>query len=120
MVKDAHIHLPNSQFIPNDRSGCSLKHAINAWLTANSAPAPDIAALTQPAAPTPFHHNSPPHATLSFEAVWSEVHMMQITDTAPENLPNNEIEGGELYNLFKVLTMEKVEQKKCDSQPPRP
>ena len=30
-------------------------------------------------------------------------------DTAPENLPNDESEGGELYNLFKVLAMEKVE-----------
>ena len=122
MVKDSHIHLPNGQLIPNNGSGHGLKHAIDAWLTANSAPTSDISALIQPSVPTPFHHDPPPHTALSFKAVQSEVHMAQITDTAPEDPPDDNAKNkeSELYDLFEVLTTERTDWKKCNTQLPQP
>ena len=116
MVKDSCIHLPIGQLIPNNGSRHGLKHAIDVWLTANSAPTPDISALTQPSVPTPFHCDPPPHTVLSFEATQSEVHMAQIMDTAPEDPPddNAKNEESELYDLFEVLTTERTDQKKCN------
>ena len=72
--------LPNGQITPqkkNNGSGCSLKYGIDTWFAANSAPSVTV----QSSKPVPFQCDTAPHATLSFKAIRSEVHMAQITNT---------------------------------------
>jgi hypothetical protein len=68
--------------------------------------------------PTTFQQEALPHASLSFEAIHSEVHMAQITDTAetemPEDLIDDDNIGSELFDLFEVLA---TEQRKHGSKP---
>ncbi len=123
-IQNSRVHLPNGQPILNDGSGRGLKHGIDTWLAANSTPASDPTSTTiQPTMPIPFQHDAPPHTALSFEAIQSEVHMAQITDTAgPEDAPNDsslDDEDAELYNLYEVLATERSDRKKRDTRPPR-
>jgi hypothetical protein len=103
-VQNGHIHLPN---------------------TSNSASTPDAppAQVSSPNA-IPFQRDAPPHTALSFEAIRSEVHTVQITDTAwsttPEESNNEDDSDSQLYKLSEVLAIEKAEQLKQDSRPPKP
>ena len=124
MVKNGRIHLPNGQPIPNDGSGRGLKHGIDTWLAANLAPTPEASsAPVQLSNPIPFQCNAPPHhphATLSFEAIRSEVHMAQITDTADTADNSTDEDDSDLYNLFEVLAAERSDRKKRDTRSSKP
>jgi hypothetical protein len=120
MVKNGRIHLLNGQPIPNDGSDRGLKHGIDTWLAANVAPTPEASSVpVKTSHPIPFQRDAPPHTTLSFEAIWSEVHMAQITETTDPIDPSGdngiEDEDSELYNLFEVLATERSERKKRDT-----
>ena len=126
-VQNSCIHLPNGQPIPNDGSGRGLKHGIDTWLSANSATPEATTAPTQSSKPIPFQCDIPPHATLSFEAIRSEVHMAQISNTTDiEDPTSKDNSDGELYDLFEVLATEKADRRKRDTRkaqdipPPQP
>ena len=109
-VQNSCIHLPNGQPIPNDGSGRGLKHGIDTWLSANSATPEATTVPAQSSKPIPFQHDIPPHATLSFEAIRSEVHMAQISNaTDIEDPTSKDNSDGELYDLFEVLATEKAD-----------
>src|SRR5258708_7935160 len=121
-IKNSHIHLPNGQPVPNDSSGCGLKYGIDTWLAANIAPISNTS--TVPAHPSntiPFQCDAPPHIALHFEAIRSEVHMAEITDTTdsadPPSGNSTDNAASELYNLHEVLA---TEWRKCDARLPKP
>ena len=120
-VKNGRLHLSNGQPIPNDGSGHGLKHGIDTWLAANPVPPSDAHPTQVPSASIiPFQRDPPPHAALSFEAIRSEVHMAQITNTADPKTPegNNQDDlDSEAYDLFEVLATERAERRKRDLKP---
>src|SRR5258707_12349959 len=123
-IQNSRVLLPNGQPIPNDCSGRGLKHSIDTWLAANAAPTSDPTSATiQPTMPIPFQRDAPPHTALSFDAIQSEVHIAQITDTAgPEDAPNDsslDDEDAEVYNLYEVLATERSDRKKHGTRPLR-
>jgi hypothetical protein len=118
-IQEGRLYLPNGQFIPNDRSNRGLKHGIDTWYMANTTPTPDaFPPPSKPPMPTTFQREAPPHVSLSFEAIHSEVHMAQITDTAETEMPEDLIDdnniGSEIFDLFEVLA---TEQQKNGSKP---
>ncbi|KAI9455894.1 hypothetical protein F5148DRAFT_1324582 [Russula earlei] len=69
VIRNARLHLPNGQPIPNSSNGCGLKDAVNAWLAANSAQVFSyLATLTAPtpvALPSSHHLLSLCNASIS-------------------------------------------------------
>lgn len=117
MLKNNHIYFPNGQPIPNNRSNHGLNQTIDTWLTNNLATGPEaLMPLTQPPIPMPFQHNQLLHASLSFEAVPTEVHMAQVTDTTKDDKPASQLD--KLYDVCKVLANEKKKYRFKSHDPP--
>jgi hypothetical protein len=111
-IRDGRIAFGNSQPIPNDRSGCGLKFAIDSWVGAGSQPgesSPTISIQTPGAAA--LSRDPPPHTAFSFEAVQ---YSADSDDESDINLP---FPDTDLYDLQEVLAAEEKWQTQASKLP---
>lgn len=111
-LRNHRICLPTGEPIPNDGSGRGLKHAIDKWLAKHgqSPGGNESTAATVASAST---RDPPPHRSLSFEVVQSEVHMVEIADASD----SDGSDCGELYDLNEVLATEMRRREVEESSP---
>ena len=74
LILEDRLSLPNGQQIPNDGTGCRLKHGIDTWLTAqaqvNSTPIQQVS-LT---------HDTPPHLPTKRDSRVPSAHIEEVTE----------------------------------------
>jgi hypothetical protein len=116
LILEDRLSLPNGQQIPNDGTGCRLKHGIDAWLATQTQ------TTLMPVQQVSFTYDTPLHLSLKHNNSAPLAHIEEVIEAHVIQIIDNEevldSDSEDFIDLFQVFTAKrKKHETRCSKLP---